>query len=106
MKRFLFGLTLLPMVAAGVPYFVPAILPVSVRTVERGLAGPNEYNVQVNNLKTAYLESGSEKNSALLLIHGLSADRDNWLRFARPLTEHYHVIALDLPGFGDSNKPQ
>ncbi|MDF5864931.1 alpha/beta fold hydrolase [Pseudomonas aeruginosa] len=62
--------------------------------------------MQVDNLEIAYLEGGSEKNPTLLLIHGFGADKDNWLRFARPLTERYHVVALDLPGFGDSSKPQ
>ncbi|HBP5564843.1 alpha/beta fold hydrolase [Pseudomonas paraeruginosa] len=106
MKRFLLGLLLLLAVAAGVLYFVPATLLASVRTVERGLAGLSEHSVQVDNLEIAYLEGGSEKNPTLLLIHGFGADKDNWLRFARPLTERYHVVALDLPGFGDSSKPQ
>lgn len=106
MKRFLLGLVLLLAVAAGVLYFVPATLLASVRTVERGLAGLSEHSVQVDNLEIAYLEGGSEKNPTLLLIHGFGADKDNWLRFARPLTERYHVVALDLPGFGDSSKPQ
>lgn len=106
MKRFLLGLALLLAVAAGVLYFVPATLLASVRTVERGLAGLSEHSVQVDNLEIAYLEGGSEKNPTLLLIHGFGADKDNWLRFARPLTERYHVVALDLPGFGDSSKPQ
>ncbi len=106
MKRFLLGLVLLLAVAAGVLYFVPATLLASVRTVERGLAGLSEHSVQVDNLEIAYLEGGSEKNPTLLLIHGFGADKDNWLRFARPLTERYHVVALDLPGFGDSNPEQ
>lgn len=106
MKRFLLGLVLLLAVAAGILYFVPATLLASVRTVERGLAGLSEHSVQVDNLEIAYLEGGSEKNPTLLLIHGFGADKDNWLRFARPLTERYHVVALDLPGFGDSSKPQ
>jgi pimeloyl-ACP methyl ester carboxylesterase len=40
------------------------------------------------------------------MIHGFGADKDNWLRFSRPLTARYHVVALDLPGFGDSSKPE
>src|SRR5690606_39235182 len=33
------------------------------------------------------------------------ANRDNWLRFARRFSTDYRVVALDLPGFGESSKP-
>jgi pimeloyl-ACP methyl ester carboxylesterase len=48
----------------------------------------------------AYLEGGS--GGPLVLVHGFGADKDNFTRVARWLTPHYHVIAPDLAGFGES----
>jgi pimeloyl-ACP methyl ester carboxylesterase len=72
------------------------------RVLERGMAGLTEKAVQVEDHRIAYLEGGSGQD--IVLIHGFGADKDNWVRFAKPLTGKYHVIAPDLPGFGDSSK--
>ncbi len=37
------------------------------------------------------------------MVHGFAANKDNWTRFAKFVTPVYHVVALDLPGFGDSS---
>lgn len=50
-----------------------------------------------------YLEGGS--GPPLLLLHGIGADKDNWTGIAGYLVPHFHVIAPDLPGFGESDKP-
>ncbi len=52
----------------------------------------------------AYLEGG--KGETLLLLHGFGADKDNFTRVAKFLTPHFHVIAPDLLGFGESSHPQ
>jgi pimeloyl-ACP methyl ester carboxylesterase len=36
------------------------------------------------------------------LIHGFGANKDSWNRFARHLTDKFRVVAVDLPGHGDS----
>jgi pimeloyl-ACP methyl ester carboxylesterase len=36
----------------------------------------------------------------LLLIHGLGGSHLNWMLVARPLTQWFRVVAVDLPGFG------
>jgi pimeloyl-ACP methyl ester carboxylesterase len=49
-----------------------------------------------------YLEGG--RGESVLLLHGFGADKDNWNLFSRYLTKRYHVIAPDLPVFGESSK--
>lgn len=51
----------------------------------------------------AYLEGGS--GPSLVLLHGFGADKDSWNRLAKTLTRHFHVIAIDIPGFGESFSP-
>lgn len=38
----------------------------------------------------------------LILIHGLGADKDTWLQFAKYLTKNFRIIIPDLPGHGVS----
>jgi len=69
---------------------------------ERWLAGLTPGSVQVDDHRVCYLEGG--KGETILLVHGFSADKDNWNRLARLLTPHYRVVAIDVPGFGESSK--
>ncbi len=48
-------------------------------------------------------EAGREHDTTVLLVHGLGdmAHRD-WRTVIGPLATQFHVIALDLPGFGSS----
>lgn len=41
----------------------------------------------------------------LLLLHGYPQTRLIWHKIAEQLTSQYHVIALDLRGYGQSSKP-
>lgn len=41
----------------------------------------------------------------IFMLHGFSADKNNWLRYARYFVDDYHVVALDLLGHGDNPTP-
>jgi pimeloyl-ACP methyl ester carboxylesterase len=51
-------------------------------------------------------EAGRRSAPALVLIHGLGDEADTWRHVFTPLAERYRVLALDLPGFGRSDKPR
>jgi triacylglycerol lipase len=76
--------------------------------LERGRAGLELKQVSVDGLEIIYLEGGNPKDARepLILVHGFGADKDNFTRVAGHLTGQFHVISLDLPGFGDSSKPE
>ena len=52
---------------------------------------------------TFYLEAG--RGNTVLLLHGLGATNASMLTTLWDLAQDHHVIAPDLPGFGDSAKP-
>ena len=53
-----------------------------------------------------YMERQSSVKNAdsIVLLHGFSANKDNWIRFTKALDKKYHVIAIDLAGHGDSEQ--
>jgi 2-hydroxy-6-oxo-6-(2'-aminophenyl)hexa-2,4-dienoate hydrolase len=62
--------------------------------------------VDVNGIKTHYLEAGSGR--PLILIHGGGAGADsqgNWFRCIPEYAKKFRVIAVDLVGFGKTDKP-
>lgn len=106
MRKLLICLALILAAGATTLYLSPASLLASVQFTERQLAGLDSRQVQVGEFNIHYYEGGPQGAETILMIHGFGADKDNWLRFSRPLTARYHVVALDLPGFGDSSKPE
>ena len=61
-----------------------------------------KYN-QVRNIKIAYIDEGNGENT-LLLIHGLGTYAKGWIKNIDALANDYRVIAVDLPGYGKSDK--
>lgn len=51
------------------------------------------------------LEAGSESSPALVLVHDFLVSRLEFDDVIDALAERFHVIAPDLPGFGESEKP-
>lgn len=59
----------------------------------------------VNGNKIRYLEWGDSKDTVVLL-HGLGGMAERWLPVIPFLSKKYKVIAPDLIGYGQSDKPQ
>jgi len=68
----------------------------------RKSAGLTQKSIKVDSHVIQYLEGGKGDN--ILLVHGFTGEKDNWTMFAKYLTPSYHVVALDLPGFGESSR--
>lgn len=65
---------------------------------------PPQHSIAVFGTKIAYYEAGS--GHEVVLIHGYgSSAKGDWGKVIPVLSQHYHVIALDLLGFGNSDKP-
>lgn len=70
-------------------------------SIERSIARLYLARLQVDEQSIEYLRGGS--GEPLLLLHGFGADKDHWNRIAGNLGDHFDVIAIDLPGFGNSS---
>jgi pimeloyl-ACP methyl ester carboxylesterase len=60
----------------------------------------------LDGLKLRYLESGKGKKQHVLFIHGLGSAADRWMKIPEELSDEFHSVAIDLPGFGESDKPE
>ncbi|MBK1850723.1 alpha/beta hydrolase [Marinobacter sp. 1-4A] len=73
---------------------------------ERSAAGLEADKITVGDLNIAYLKNAeTNKGDTIVLVHGFGANKDNWTRIARELTEDFNVYIIDLPGHGESSKP-
>jgi pimeloyl-ACP methyl ester carboxylesterase len=61
-------------------------------------------HVTIHGYRRAYVKVG--KGPALLLLHGLGCDHRTWLPVIDALARRYTVIAPDLLGHGESDKPR
>lgn len=58
--------------------------------------------IKINNLRLHYRDWGSSNNQKMLLLHGFMGHSHVWDDFSFEFRNHYHIIALDQRGHGES----
>ena len=61
--------------------------------------------VTVDGIGVAYREAGSPADPKLVLLHGFPASSHQYRNLVVALSDRFHVIAPDYPGFGNSDAP-
>ena len=61
--------------------------------------------VNINGLKISYRETGRADAPTLLLLHGFPTAGHMFRELIPLLADSYHLVAPDLPGFGQSDLP-
>jgi len=59
--------------------------------------------VNANGLKFHYLDWGSPEKPPLVLLHGVGQTCHTWDLFAAAMSPHFHVMAFDQRGHGDTD---
>src|SRR4030095_3155190 len=62
-------------------------------------------SLDVNGLNIAYREAGEASSPKLVLLHGFPSSSHQYRDLIRSLSDRFHVIAPDYPGFGLSDLP-
>ena len=70
----------------------------------RWLAGASETSFQVAGHRWAAVQAGPADAPLVLLVHGFTGSKENWLAMARELARGHRVLAVDLPGWGESER--
>lgn len=61
--------------------------------------------VTVDEVSIFYRETGDPTNPKLVLLHGFPASSHQYRDLISALAGHFHVVAPDYPGFGNSDMP-
>lgn len=70
--------------------------------VEAKMSNLEVKRVTANGISTVLFEGGDRSKPTMVMVHGYSADKTVWLRFARYFTDDYHVVIPDMPGHGET----
>src|SRR6202048_736007 len=73
---------------------------------DRPMEHPTFYRtIQIDGLSIFYREAGPKDAPTLLLLHGLPSSSRMFEPLFSRLSERYHLVAPDYPGFGHSDWP-
>ena len=106
MKRFLKFLVALIVIAAVAltAFWFSRPADVSFDEVRAGVPNSNySHFTDIDGVRIHYQEKGT--GTPLVLLHGYTSSTYTWKEVFEPLAKSFHVIAIDLKGFGFSGKP-
>jgi pimeloyl-ACP methyl ester carboxylesterase len=61
--------------------------------------------VKVNGVEIFYREAGSKDSPTILLLHGYPTSSHMFRNLMNDLSDSYHLLAPDYPGYGNSEQP-
>jgi len=94
------------LMSGGIWWTWPALGEITYSVVadtEAYLYGLHEERIDIGEMKLAAWVGGpADARETIVMLHGYSADRNVWPRFARHLLDDYRVIIPDLAGHGET----
>lgn len=69
------------------------------------LASASDQYIQVRSIQARYWKAG-EAEKTIILLHGVAGAIEMWQKNIHALSKQYTVYAVDLVGFGRTDKPQ
>jgi pimeloyl-ACP methyl ester carboxylesterase len=67
---------------------------------------PQNSTLKVDGAEVFYRSAGNTSSPVLLLLHGFPSSSHQFRNIIPLLSEHHHVLAPDLPGFGFTTVPE
>jgi abhydrolase domain-containing protein 6 len=96
-------LALLTLLALSVFYFLKKYLLFDKKHFKTSEAFiPEQKIIKIDKFNINYIDYG--QGPVILLLHGIGASLYIWRYLIKPLSLNYRVVAIDLPGFGQSSK--
>jgi abhydrolase domain-containing protein 6 len=100
MKKFLIAIITFLVLGIGFVYIFPEQALKAEYARQRMMAGAEVRYKVVDGEPWFYLEAG--KGDLIVLVHGYTGSKENWLPVIGQLAKSHRVIAVDLPGWGES----
>jgi abhydrolase domain-containing protein 6 len=100
-KKVLIAILVLIVALVACYYAFPEKVAGYMMDAARSNAGLTKKEIKIDDHNIVYLEGG--KGTTILLLHGYTGSKDNWVMLAPYLTKDYHVVIPDIPGYGESS---
>lgn len=100
MKKILIAIITFMALGIGFVYIFPEQALQAEFARQRLIAGADVRYKVVEGERWPYLEAG--QGELIVLVHGYTGSKENWLPVIRALSKDHRVIAVDLPGWGES----
>lgn len=71
---------------------------------QRASAGAERFTVDAAGHRWSLVASGPERAPLVVLVHGFTGSKENWLPLMAELGEGYRALAPDLAGWNDSSR--
>lgn len=92
-----------------IPYFLLAQTSVdqfNQNIISETISTSTKYkNLEVDGVNIAYREAGNPNNPTIVLLHGFPSSSHQYRKVLNQLSDEFHLIAPDYPGFGASDFP-
>ncbi len=63
------------------------------------------HELKIGDQKWVYLDNSLQNKEILVFIHGFGLNKDFWGKLPKSFSGDYRIIIPDIPGFGESGKP-
>jgi pimeloyl-ACP methyl ester carboxylesterase len=101
-------LALVAAAGSAVWYGYPDLARAGLLGLARRAAGLQTLDVTIDGHRVRCLVKGLDRADAsgppIVLLHGIFAEKEHWLDFARALPRQRCIVVPDLPGFGQSDR--
>lgn len=105
MKKILLILLALVLVTAFIAnQFFPKNVYQGLQSLARNAADFEHKQIDIDGHTYHYLDNNNTDKPTVLMVHGFTADKDNWNLMSIPLSDDFHLIAIDLLGHGESSR--
>ena len=74
----------------------------NITDLEAQLYGLEQIQVDIGEMHISLYKNEFADRPTIVMVHGFSGDKDNFIRFARHFTDDFNVIIPDMVGHGDT----
>ncbi len=74
--------------------------------IESRLGGLQQRKVDIGEMKISLYRNQFTDRPTIIMLHGFSADKDVWIRFAGHFSKDFNIVIPDLAGHGDTGYDQ
>lgn len=113
MKKLVIAAISVAAILGGATYAAHSNPNIGARTLAIGgefeakLRGFTEHTVMAAGIAHRMYQGGDASKPTIVLLHGYSADKDVWPRFATHLVKDFHIVIPDMAGHGETGfKPE